>query len=234
MLSSGPAFNLAQRPWMIRSSNSSFQTALGQLPPMSAASSSNFKEGVAASRTRQAKGRYTWPRDATLGGMNYGLRTRALSRRDFVKAGAAAGLGGAVLSAPGEALAQASPVQGITWDYEADVVVLGSGATGMVAAIRARDLGATVIVVDQNFDVGGKMIHSGGWISLGGGDAIQERDRMAADPEGLGLTAPLIQPEDLEDDPDRLFRDMTDWSVVNSGGMGTYRLNVREQTCPCR
>ena len=88
--------------------------------------------------------------------------------------------------------------------------------------------GASVLVIDQNFDVGGKLVHSGGWTSLGGGDAIQERDRTAADPQGMGLTAPLIKPEDLDDDPDRLFRDMTDWSVVDATGVARYRYNDRE------
>src|SRR5688572_25486284 len=103
---------------------------------------------------------------------------KAVSRRDFVKSGAAAGVGGAaaVLSSSGTALAQVSPVEAIRWDYEADVVIIGGGCTGLPAAIRARDLGASVIVVDQNFDPGGKMLHSGGWVSLGGGDPLQQRD----------------------------------------------------------
>jgi hypothetical protein len=150
------------------------------------------------------------------------LSQSALSRRDFFRSGAAAGVSAAVLSS-GEAHGQ-----GVRWDYEADVVVLGSGCVGLHAAVRARDLGASVIVIDQNFDVGGKLVHSGGWTSLGGGDAIQERDRMAADPQGLGLTAPKIKPENLEDDPDRLFRDMTDWSVVDATGVARYRYNDRE------
>src|SRR5262245_51786849 len=107
-------------------------------------------------------------------------RAKALSRREFVKRGAAAGVGTAVLSGPG--LAQQSPSRSIQWNYEADVVVLGAGCMGLHAAVRARDLGASVLVIEQNFDVGGKLVHSGGWTSLGGGDAIQERDRAAADP----------------------------------------------------
>ena len=148
---------------------------------------------------------------------------KALSRRGFVTGGAAAGVGAAVLAGAAEAQAQ-----GVVWNYEADIVVLGSGCVGLHAAIRARDLGASVIVIDQNFDVGGKLVHSGGWTSLGGGDAIQERDRAAADPDRLGLTAPLVKPADLEDDPDRLFRDMTDWSVVDATGVARYRYNDRE------
>ena len=92
---------------------------------------------------------------------------KAVSRRDFVKTGAAAGVGvaagvAAVLSTSGTALSQVSPADAIQWNYEADVVVIGAGCTGLPAAIRARDLGASVIVVDQNFDPGGKMLHSGG------------------------------------------------------------------------
>jgi hypothetical protein len=135
-----------------------------------------------------------------------------------------------MLLSRGEADARptASRPQDILWSYEADVVILGAGCVGLTAAIRARDLGATVLVIEQNFDVGGKLSHSGGWTSLGGGDAIQERDRRGTDPDGLGLTAPLVAAENLEDDPDRLFTDMTDWSVVDDSGVAPYRLNGRE------
>jgi heterodisulfide reductase subunit A-like polyferredoxin len=99
---------------------------------------------------------------------------KAVSRRDFVKSGAAAGVGAAVLTTSGTALAQGvSPVSAIRWNYEADIVIIGAGCTGLPAAIRARDLGASVIVIDQNFDPGGKMLHSGGQISLGGGVPLQ-------------------------------------------------------------
>src|SRR5262249_51810498 len=153
---------------------------------------------------------------------------KALSRRDFFRSGAAAGIGAAVL--PGrEALAQeASGNRQIVWNYEADGVVLGSGCVGLHAAVRARELGASVLVTEQNFDVGGKLVHSGGWTSLGGGDSIQERDRAGADPDRLGLTAPRVKAADLEDDPERLFRDMTDWSVVDETGVARYRYNDRE------
>src|SRR5258705_13962386 len=126
---------------------------------------------------------------------------KSLSRRDFFTKGAVAGA--AVLTVTGEAPAQQAAALGITWQYEADVVVLGSGCVGLHAAIRARDLGASVLVIDQNFDVGGKLVHSGGWTSLGGADAIHERDKAAADPARLGLTAPIIHAQDVAADPDR-------------------------------
>src|SRR5215471_4656484 len=151
---------------------------------------------------------------------------KAVSRRDFVKAGAAAGLGAAVSSAPGSAQAQPAPAD-IRWDYEADVIVCGSGATGIVAAKRAHDLGADVLVIEQNFDIGGKLAHNGGQSSFGGGDHVQERDRLGRpDPDGW-LTAPLLAKEDLTDDADTLFRDTTDWSVVDNGAVANYRYNSR-------
>src|SRR5438128_12246188 len=97
----------------------------------------------------------------------------AATRGDFVKAGAAAGLGAAILSAPGNAQAQRAPAD-IRWDYEADVIVCGSGGTGIVAAKRAHDLGADVLVLEQNFDIGGKWSHNGGQSSFGGGAHIQQ------------------------------------------------------------
>ena len=88
-----------------------------------------------------AKKRDSDPKDRKLQG------EKAVSRRDFVKKGAA-GVSAAVLSTSGTALAQVSPAQAIQWNYEADVIIIGGGCTGLPAAIRARDLGVSVIVVD--------------------------------------------------------------------------------------
>src|SRR5262249_52763203 len=76
-----------------------------------------------------------------------------------------------------------------------------------------------------NFDIGGKLSHNGGQSSFGGGDPIQERDRLGlADPDGW-LTAPLTPAADLTDDPETLFIDTTDWSVVNDHPVAEYRYN---------
>ena len=96
---------------------------------------------------------------------------KSVSRRNFLTQGAVAGVSAAALGASvAEAPAQATAADGIRWDYEVDLVVIGSGASGLPCAIRARDAGLRVLIVDQNFDVGGKMAHSGGQVSLGGGD----------------------------------------------------------------
>ena len=126
----------------------------------------------------------------------------SLSRRDFIKKGAVVGAGAAAIGGTigTAAVAKAdSSLDDVVWDYEVDVVVVGAGCAGLPAAIRARDLGASVLLVDQNFDVGGKMLHSGSWTSLGGGDAIQKRDLAgASDAEGMVTIEPLVEPGALE------------------------------------
>jgi succinate dehydrogenase/fumarate reductase flavoprotein subunit len=94
------------------------------------------------------------------------------------------------------------------WDLEADVVVIGSGAAGLPAAIRAADGGASVIVVEANYDIGGHAIISGGNVPLGGGTSAQRK-------------------YGIEDSPDLVFRDLTDWTVLQENGSPDYRYNDR-------
>ena len=95
------------------------------------------------------------------------------------------------------------------WDKEADIVVIGSGATGMPAAIWAREAGASVILVEAEPDIGGHAITSGGNVPLGGGTAAQRASGIL-------------------DSPDLVFLDNTDWSVVQPNGFPDYRYNDRE------
>jgi hypothetical protein len=154
-----------------------------------------------------------------------------LSRRDFVRTGAVAGIGAAALmeSRQSQAQAAAAGADEIEWHYDVDVVVAGGGCAGLTAAIRARDLGATVLLVDQNFDVGGRMIHSGSFVSLGGGDPLQQRDmRGDSDREGFVTAPPVEDPEELDDSVELLFTDITDWSVLDTRASNPYRYNERE------
>src|SRR5256885_6656795 len=83
-----------------------------------------------------------------------------LPRRDFVKA-AFAGIGATTLAGIGARGAEAATVAR-HWDKIADVVIVGAGATGLPASIEATEHGASVIVIDQNYDIGGHAIESGG------------------------------------------------------------------------
>jgi len=138
---------------------------------------------------------------------------KKISRRAFVRE---AGIGAAALAGAGGALSAtaAQAQQGGTaaiptqWDLEADVVVIGSGATGLPAAIRARDQGVSVLVVEANYEVGGHGLLNGGQVPLGGGTSAQKK-------------------HGIKDDPETLFKDLTDWSVVETNGMPEYRYNDR-------
>lgn len=129
-----------------------------------------------------------------------------ISRRSFL-AGTAA-MGGLMMGAAGVARASAPAKFPKKWDLEADVVIVGSGATGMTAAIGARDAGLSVLVVDANYDIGGHAICSGGNQPIGGGTALQKK-------------------YGIKDDPETYFKDLTDWSVNEVSGMPEYRYNDR-------
>jgi succinate dehydrogenase/fumarate reductase flavoprotein subunit len=96
-----------------------------------------------------------------------------------------------------------------TWDQTADVIVIGSGGAGLPAAIAAVEAGASVIVVEANYDVGGHAITSGGNTPIGGGHSHQKK---------FGI----------EDSPDLLFKDLVDWSVIEPNGSSNYTYNDRE------
>ena len=96
-----------------------------------------------------------------------------VSRRSFLRSGAAVGVSGAAALA-GARAADAADSKDIKWDREVDVVVIGAGASGLPASIAARDGGASVMLVEQHFDIGGCAIISGGAIHIGAGNRIQQ------------------------------------------------------------
>src|SRR3979490_383497 len=109
-----------------------------------------------------------------------------VKRRDFLATGAAAGAVaiGAMQAHPAQA------AEAIAWDREVDVVVIGAGAGGLVAGIAAREKGASVLIVEKNFDIGGRAMMSYGGLYIGGGNRLQK---------AMGNT----------DTPDKVFED---WS----------------------
>lgn len=93
----------------------------------------------------------------------------------------------------------------VEWDYEADVVVVGAGAAGLPAALKALDEGSSVLLVEANFDTGGHVAVSEGQFHSGGGTSAQEE-------------------WDIEDSADLYYYDHTRGSSINS------RYNDREYT----
>lgn len=129
------------------------------------------------------------------------------SRREFFKKAAATGVGVAAGSLVSKTTS-AAPTH-MKWDWEVDVVVVGAGAMGLPAALRAQQAGASVLLLDANRDIGGHAIVSGGNVPLGGGTSVQKK---------YGIV----------DSPDILFRDLVDWSVIEPNGFPDYRYNDRE------
>jgi hypothetical protein len=128
-----------------------------------------------------------------------------IKRRDLLTGGA--GMAASVAAAGFTAPAHAQST--ITWDREADVIVVGSGASGLPAAIVAKESGSSVILVEAQPHTGGHAICSGGNVPLGGGTSFQKK-------------------WGIKDTPDLVFQDLTDWSVVEPNGFPDYRFNDRE------
>ena len=100
---------------------------------------------------------------------------RGVSRRRFLTDGATLGVGATALAGISTHEATLEAQRPARWDKAADVVVIGAGASGLCAAIVARDQGASVLVVEQNHDIGGHAMVSGGRVPLGGGHSLQKK-----------------------------------------------------------
>ena len=68
----------------------------------------------------------------------------------------------------------ASDEGSIAWDYEADVVVIGAGGAGLPAALKAMEDGASVLIVEANYDCGGHAAVSEGQLHSGGKTSSQK------------------------------------------------------------
>jgi 3-oxo-5alpha-steroid 4-dehydrogenase len=70
-----------------------------------------------------------------------------------------------------------------SWDYEADVVVIGAGAAGCSAAWTALDKGLSVTILESEDKPGGSAIANAGEITFGGGTAVQKKCGYNQTPE---------------------------------------------------
>ncbi|WP_139652708.1 FAD-binding protein [Raoultibacter phocaeensis] len=60
-----------------------------------------------------------------------------------------------------------------SWDFEADLVVVGTGGGGLAATTLAAENGTTVIAVEKEGQVGGATRHAVGYVLFAGGSKLQ-------------------------------------------------------------
>lgn len=137
-----------------------------------------------------------------------------INRRDLLISGGAAAVATTSVASIEHASAQAASLPSV-WDREADVVVIGAGACGTCAAIVAREAGSSVMMLEAESHIGGHAITSGGNVPLGGGTSLQKK-------------------YGIEDSPDLVFRDLTDWSVVEPNGFPTTDTTTEKLYVPLR
>lgn len=84
-----------------------------------------------------------------------------ISRRQFIGVGAAIAAGAMTADQlfPRELRAVSIPK---AWDQETEVLIIGTGYTGLAAAIEAHDAGSKVIILEKNPFVGGNSITASG------------------------------------------------------------------------
>src|SRR3974377_1435842 len=108
------------------------------------------------------------PTESALGKDPEDRPSSAIDRLSSLTSGAAIGAVAIAETAPAQA------AEAISWDREVDVVVIGAGAGGLVSAIAAREKGASVLIVEKNFDIGGRAMMSFGGLYIGWGNPGQK------------------------------------------------------------
>ena len=92
--------------------------------------------------------------------------TQNLNRRAFLR-----GSGAVAFTALTAGVAQAQPCRPEPkWDRTVDVLVVGSGFSGLSAAIEARTNGADVLCIEKMAIVGGNSVLSAGGFAAPGND----------------------------------------------------------------
>ncbi len=93
---------------------------------------------------------------------------------------------------------------------QADIVVIGAGFGGMVAAVRAAELGRKTLIIEARADVGGTAMYSGGGVHIWGAQTWEDYRK----------TCPLADPVLAKTLFDQ-FMPFVDWAVA-TGAPGAW------------
>ncbi|WP_156839521.1 FAD-dependent oxidoreductase [Novosphingobium aquimarinum] len=91
---------------------------------------------------------------------------------------------------------------GTNWDEEVDVLVVGSGAGGLTAAVAAADAHARVLVIEKGDEYGGTSATSGGGIWIPNSPLAQEHGHEDSEEEAFAY----VRPQSAPNVPDELIR----------------------------
>src|ERR1700744_4812781 len=86
----------------------------------------------------------------------------------------------------------------VTFDLEADVIVVGMGVAGACAAIEAHEAGADVLVIERTSGGGGSSAMAGGYVYFGGGTRVQKANGFEDTAEELFKSIMAVTPEPNE------------------------------------
>ncbi len=131
---------------------------------------------------------------------------------------------------PAEAPLVVTKANGLEWDREVDVVVVGFGGAGACAALEAYAQEAEVLVLDR-FHGGGATAISGGVFYSGGGTHIQREAGATDDAEQMYRYLSLEVKGVVSDET---LRDFCDTSVANLEWLEAQGVPFEGSLCPSK
>src|SRR5438105_851014 len=114
------------------------------------------------------------------------------------------------------------------WDESVDFLVVGSGAAAMSGAIRAHDLGLSVLIVEKGETYGGSSAMSGGVCWVGNNPSMKERGVADSDEEVLTYLKAITRGEASEEHL-RTYRDESKRMIAYFEKMTWLRFDALEK-----